>query len=117
MQPERPSPKADLSVSMAAPPEDPVQERLTGLAVFVTFLTSAASLEFARALRDYVRRNRIKVRIGRSDGGTLDVDASGSDIECVSKISRFSCRGKEKGVVDDQNSGAPSPSGCLCRRP
>lgn len=69
--------------------ESLLKERLTGLEVFATFLASAACVQIAKAIRDFVRRNSVKVVLQRSDGSTLNVEVTGSDPEWVGKIEEF----------------------------
>lgn len=59
------------------------RSRITGLDVLVTFIGSAAFLQFAKALRDWVNRNRVKISLRDTVGSELIVDASGPDVEKI----------------------------------
>ncbi len=80
---------AGVNLSPNPPACEGVAPRMTGLEVFATIVASAACLELARAIRDFVRRNKLNVVLERSDGEVLVVEASGSDHEWIERVEEF----------------------------
>ena len=63
--------------------------RITGLEVLATFLTSAAAYQLARALRDYVKRQKVEVKVETSDGRKATIKAEGGDMPAVADLVGF----------------------------
>ena len=65
------------------------QARVGALEVVLAFVGSAAFIEFARAVRDYVQRTRIEVSLRDEKGRHVTVSASGGDLSSLEPISDF----------------------------
>lgn len=70
--------------------EDPDRvPRVTGLEVLATFATSAAAYQLARALRDFVKRQRVSIEVRTPDGRQLTIKADGGDTAAVADLVGF----------------------------
>jgi hypothetical protein len=63
--------------------------RVTGLEVLATFATSAAAYQLARAVRDFVNRQRVSIEVRTSDGRQLTIKSSGGDTTAVADLVGF----------------------------
>lgn len=63
--------------------------RLSGLEVLATFITSAAALQLAMAVRDFVKRQSVKVKFTTPDGRTYTLAATGGDPDAIADIVGF----------------------------
>ena len=78
-------------VSAGAPnaPAGSAPERLTGLEVLATFVTSAAAIQLAKAIRDFVNRQRVEIRLRKPNGADYVVKLTGGTAQPVEEIVRF----------------------------
>lgn len=65
------------------------QARVGILEVVLAFIGSAAFLQFAHALRDYIRKTRIDLKLRDSNGTEITLQASGSDMKSVEEIAKL----------------------------
>jgi hypothetical protein len=63
--------------------------RLGVLELLATFVTSAAAIQLALALRDFVTRQSIELRLVSAEGDVLLISATGGDPESISDIVGF----------------------------
>ena len=63
--------------------------RVTGLEVLATFATSAAAYQLARAVRDFVNRQRVSIEVRTPEGQHLTIKADGGDTAAVADLVGF----------------------------
>ena len=78
--------------------------RLTGLEVLATFATSAAAYQLARAIRDFVNRQKVRVEVRTQDGRSLTIEAEGGHTAEVADLVGFltSQHAKSSVIVKDE---------------
>jgi hypothetical protein len=63
--------------------------RITGLEVLAAFATSAAAYQLARAVRDFVNRQRVSIEVRTPDGRHLTIKADSGDTASVADLVGF----------------------------
>lgn len=63
--------------------------RMSGLELVATFLSSAAALQLALALRDFVCRRSVDIELVSTDGSRTRLSARGADLASVPQIAAF----------------------------
>ena len=82
--------------------------RVTGLDVLATFATSAAAYQLARAVRDFVNRQRVSVEIRTPDGREMTIKGVGGDTVAVADLvgfltNQYTKSTLERHAADDEN--------------
>ena len=72
--------------------------RLTGLELLTTFVTSAAALQLAKAVRDFVKRQSVEVRFNHDTGEGFVLSATGGDSKSLSNLVGFLTKQYQKSV-------------------
>lgn len=88
-----------LSIGDAVPTKSNLVPRFTGMELLATFATSAAAHQLAKAVRDFVTRQRVKITMG-AEGQIMTIEASGGEKSSTADVVGFLTHQYAKKVSD-----------------
>jgi hypothetical protein len=72
-----------------APKDEHSGDRLTAIEITYALVASGSMYVLATALRDFVRKQRVKLSIRRPSGESIDIDGSGAQLTDLSDLVGF----------------------------